>query len=196
MLRNFYVPTKQNPADDPSRAAPLRRALVLPARLRHLVTAERTASTRSCTRHHNNAVLCLEVFSGAGNLSNEMEAQGFGVAAPMETFPSPGIHILGQDLEYDATYTKLLQECSDGLYTYVHFGLVCTTWSSLWRWNKQCTRTTSNPLGDGSNLKEVRANLMTTRICALCKVLVDKGLFFSIENPTVLLFSNPLTCLT
>ena len=137
--------------------------------------------------------MCLVVL---GTPAKKWKHKVFGVVTPMEAFPSPGIHILEQDLEYDATYTKLLQECSDGLYTYVHFGLVCTTWSSLWRWNTQCTRTTSNPLGDGSNLKEVRAILMTTRICALCKVLVDKGLFFSIENPTVLLFSNPLTCLT
>lgn len=133
MLREFYVPTKENPAHDPIRAAPLRRALVLPARLRHLIIAERTASTRSCARHRNKAVLCLEVFSGAGNLSKEMETQGFGVATPMEAFPSPGVHILEQDLEYYATYTKQLQECSDGLYTYVPFGLVCSTWSSLWR---------------------------------------------------------------
>ena len=69
-----------------------------------------------------------------------------------------------------------------GWYQYIHWGIPCSSWSSLARLSGG-TRFQSNPAGDGSRPKEAEANAMADFMCEMCLLLHKQGSDFTIQNP-------------
>ena len=91
----LYINTKHNPSDDPSRDVPLRGPRACPAWARPLVTP--TADTRSLAfvlalgrprqGRPRRLRMCLEVYSGCGQLTRNMQHCGLHVGRPCESHP-------------------------------------------------------------------------------------------------------------
>jgi len=80
-------------------------------------------------------------------------------------------------------FVELLTECLSGWYSYVHFGLPCSWWSSLASLNGGSRRVT---IPDGVRpftKAEHSSFLQLERTCTLCLALHWAGSLFSIENP-------------
>ena len=133
-LSNVKVPTKSNPADDPSRNVPLRLPEHnSPAWLTELLIAEKTKlSWQESIPPALRAF--LEEFSGSGGLSRSMRKQGVPCARPREAFPSRGCsgcstrYVSINDLNDDDTCLYLEEEILNGIYCYIHFGIPCKHW--------------------------------------------------------------------
>ena len=71
------------------------------------------------------------------------------------------------------------------MYLYMHFGLVCKSWSHLNTFNGG-TRTKVHPEGGAKGPilpREQLGNDQATMICRLCMLLHSRGFHFTIENP-------------
>ena len=178
----FWLPSAQNPSDDPSREVPLRKPKVATGVVARLITPGRTADGCSSSGPHNQRWLVLEVFSGCGRLSAKLANAGLGVAPPLEAYPAKGVYVRASDLLDNDTFDKLLREFSSGAYFYVHFGMPCSSYSILQALNGG-TRCSEHPEGDGSLDRENVGNTLARRVARLCRALHDSGCYFSIENP-------------
>ena len=181
-LKLFWVPTKQNPADDPSRNVPLRRPTAVPPHLEHLLRPERSIQKAGCRGPRRADALFLEVFAGSAGLTQAMKKKGFGTHTPYEAYPHRKTYVKEQDIEDDEVFADLKRQIGAGAFWYVHFGLPCSSWSAIQRLNKG-TRRAHIPEGDGSLAREVRGNLLASRVAQLCQLQSKQGLFYSIENP-------------
>ena len=100
----IYCPTKFNPADDPSRAFPLRLPCsLLRATLAPLLRPERTLHTSSASRAASDPRLVLEVFQGAGRLSISFSMAGLGVELGIDAYGAKGRYKESQDLNNHAS---------------------------------------------------------------------------------------------
>ena len=72
-LVQFWLPSADNPADDPSRKVDIRKPCLVSEVARQLPVPERRAHYRSTKRACHQSRYCLEVFAGSGRLSAALE---------------------------------------------------------------------------------------------------------------------------
>ena len=72
-LVQFWLPSADNPADDPSRKVDIRKPCLVSEAARQLLVPERRAHYRSTKRACHQSRYCLEVFAGSGRLSAALE---------------------------------------------------------------------------------------------------------------------------
>ena len=79
---------------------------------------------------------------------------------------------------------KLALEIKAGVYSYIHFGITCSTWGNAGRLNRG-TRRKGRPAGTpGQTLeREKRANVEAQACAFLCELCIAAETYFSIENP-------------
>ena len=182
-LSQFWVPSKENPSDDPSRLAPLRPPdASARSRVEALLRPERTLSSKGESGTHSERAMAKEVFAGCAGLSQALGRAGLGVDTPLEAYPAKNKYVPAHDVENPHVYANLRRQIRSGCFFYIHFGLPCKSWSQLQRMNGG-TRRKSTPAGDGSNPHEERANILARRIALLCRDQHKCGNYFSVENP-------------
>ena len=130
-MAQFWIPSKENPADDPSRHVDLREPEEVRPDLRWLLKAEATSKRETGTKPCAMKSLCRECFAGCGGLTEALKRSRVEVAEPMEAYPKKGMYVATHDLMVPHVLKKLRREIDDGLYGYVHFGIPCSSWSSL-----------------------------------------------------------------
>ena len=69
----------------------------------------------------------------------------------MEAYPSKGIDIAAHDISRPGVILALESNIKAGCFSYIHFGLPCTSWSSMQMMNGGSRRSWI-PEGDGSKL--------------------------------------------
>ena len=178
----FWVDTKSNPADDPSRGVALRKPERCPPDLKHLLLAQRSRRQNVGLGGKAPDGLCLECYAGCGRLSKALESVGFGVAEPMESFPSKGVYVARHDLDDPKIIDGLRDSIRRGVFLYVHFGIPCSSWSTL-RFIGGGSRRANKPEGDLLDQKELRGNQQACVVAELCWLLHVHGGWFSVENP-------------
>ena len=181
-LVEFWMASALNPAEDPSQFVALRQPQVVGDKASRLLLPERTLSNKSVRGSHAIRMLTLEVFSGCGELTAALKAAGFVVSAPMGAYPAKNIYVPEHDLLRPSVVKHLEAMFVEGYFFYVHFGLPCSSFSSLQHWNGG-TRTQANPEGDCLLEREVTGNKLAKVTARLCRILHDAECFFSIENP-------------
>ena len=145
-------PTKFNPADDPSRAVPLRLPCpLLRAARAPLLRPERTRHAASASRAPSDFRLVLDVFQGAGRLLISLGMTGLGVELGIDAYGAKGRYRESQDL----------------MFAYTHFALQCPTWTVL-KCFSNGTRISEKPGGDGSVAAEAEANQLATFVIRCC----------------------------
>ena len=131
-----------------------------------------------------------EIFAGVGRLSKAFERQGWEVGCPIEAYPG-GVYNEAHDVLIPAVAKALRAEAAAG-WGYWHLGLVCSSFSRLNVNLNAGTRTQAAPLGDGTLAREVYGNRLVDFTVSLVRILVSRGSWFSIENPTTsLVWSIP-----
>ncbi len=126
--------------------------------------------------------LCFEVFAGRAGISKALRKRGFGVEKPLEAFPSRGVYVPEADFWLADVYDKLEADILRGVYSYVHFGVPCRTFSALKRLSGGMCRQ-DLPAGDGTVSDEIDANRLVWKVVRLCRALNDGGRLFSIGDP-------------
>ena len=180
-LANFRVDTKDNPADDPSRNAPLRKPESPPEWAEGLLVPESTPlPDAELVPWELRSV--GEVYAGRAGLSLELHRHGLLVEAPLEAFPSKGVYIAWCDIKEPRTRLRLFQKIHSRTLKYLHFGITCTTWGNAGRLNGG-TRRKGAPYGNGSLDREVEANAEMKFVVQLCLAAAEHGCYFTIENP-------------
>ena len=134
-FKQFHVPTKLNPSDDPSRNVALRDRIQGSDLIEKLVTAE-SCRKRDKTQSAGRAdLLCLECFAGAGGLSKALVDSDVDTLPPMEAHPARTVYVKHHDLDDPAVYARIERLIKSGNLFYVHFGVPCKSWSSLQHFN-------------------------------------------------------------
>eukprot|EP00972_Heterocapsa_arctica_P078147 11524756-Heterocapsa_arctica.AAC.1 len=83
----FWIPSKENPSDDPSRHVPLRQPEAVRPDRAWLLKPERTPHRTSNKKQCAKDKLCREWFAGCGGLTRALGRAGLRIAEPMEAFP-------------------------------------------------------------------------------------------------------------
>ena len=180
-LKCFWLESAENPSDDPSRYVALRKQKELSGASERLILpeAQDLRDVAFCRRRRPGLV--LEVFAGRGRLSQAIAAGGLPVDTPIEAYPVEG-YIAQHDLLCEDVFLWLEKVCAAGQYDYVHFGFPPSSFSIIQQLNGG-SRTEADPAGDGTQLSEVKGNLLAMRTSILCRRLHEAGKYFSIENP-------------
>ena len=181
-ITQFWLPSEDNPADDPSRFKEIRAPVIGEEGPSGLLLPERTPSASSTKGPHRQGILFREVFSGCGRLSKAMLEAGLGVDDPMEAYPSRGVYVKAADLTRPAVVKELLRRIRAGCYVYMHFGMLCSSFSIMQMMNNG-TRRSDRPEGDGTRESEEIGNVLAKAVAMLCEALQEVGASFSIENP-------------
>ena len=105
------------------------------------------------------------------------------VGTPYEAYPGKGNYIAEFDLDRQEVFDHLLSLVLAGVYIYIHFGLVRSSFSLLQTLFNGGTRTADRPQGDGSLDREVHGNNQATAVAKLCWAQHRANGWFSIENP-------------
>ena len=180
-LHQAWIGTEVNPADDPSRGAPLRAPVPAPD-LSHWLSAEGEADRDDASRSSARRRLCREIFAGCGRLSAALERAGASVACPMESGAGgTKKYVEADDLGREEVFRRLRREVKRGTYSYLHFGFPRSTFSTL-RCLSVGTRSRAAPEGCGRKDEE-EGNLLLEKVCTLCWEIYRVGGFFSLENP-------------
>ena len=178
----FWLESEDNPADDPSRHAPLRRPVEPSPDLEHLLTPEVPYDPSASGPSVSQKPVCLETFAGCAGLSKALVKAGLPVDTPLEAYPSKGTFIPLHDIGRPKVARRLKQGIDNGEYSYTHFGFPCSSFSSLWGLSGG-TRRKGNEEGDGTDEKEIIGNRLAKVTADLCWRLRRKGGHFSIESP-------------
>jgi hypothetical protein len=176
------VPTDENPGDPPSRGRPLPEPVPCPPQLAELIVPERAAGFPGGAWPRDSEAIGIEAFSGCGGLTRALEKGGLAMAVPIEAWPKNGVYRAEHDLSRIEVAQRLISRIAAGYYRYIHFGLPCTSWSAIQRMNKG-SRRLECPQGDGTVVDEVRANGLAEMVILCCRIQLDLGNYFSIENP-------------
>jgi len=179
-LSNYWLPTDRNPSDHPSRNRPLPPAPKLEASVAARVLLKPPAPASPVVK--GKVKKCVEAYGGCGLLTQSMSDAGLQVDVPYEAYPAPGVYRRDHDLTVRAVIRKLKFEIVSGLIAFIHFGLPCTTWTTLTYINGG-TRRVWLPEGDGSLGRENIGNLQASLCARLCVLVREHGGHFSIENP-------------
>ena len=97
-----------------------------------------------------------EYYGGAGGLTKALNK----IDIPCQCFeahPATG-YDPRFDMELDVVVNKELSAARAHAYRFAHFGITCTTWSTLYKLNGG-TRSRSLPVGTLEDPKELRGNL-------------------------------------
>ena len=122
-----------------------------------------------------------EIFSGKGCLTQLFKDRDvFRVLPPVELFQN-GKPSQKHDIMNDSTFNQLIEDAKKPRQIW-HFGMPCGSFSLMQNMNKG-TRNASKPEGDGSLERERVGNEIANRTCYLCRILLEHGSFFTIENP-------------
>ena len=125
---------------------------------------------------------CVEAYSGSGHLTSAWrKCRKLRVGAPIEAY-QPGGYVAACDLDLLSVQRELLQRIRSREVIYVHFGIPCSSWSSLQRMNGG-SRRKHLPQGSGLLSKEIRGNDQADFVVRACRLLLSMGGYFSIENP-------------
>ena len=184
---NFKLPTGDNPSDDPSRRVPPHARQEPAWWLTQVLGPEPLLPTLKPMLPAELRMF-REGWAGAAGLTEAVARKGLNVGRPMEASPShvePGQlrYLRIFDLTDPDTLAYVEMEINMGLYLAWLFGISCTSWSAAGRLNGG-TRRRDNPDGGPQLLpREVLGNRHASIMVSLCIRLVDKGCFFSIENP-------------
>ena len=122
-----------------------------------------------------------EIFAGTGHLTKTFKARNVvRVQTPFEVLRK-GKYDPSGDILNDAAFNQL---CKDACKPrqYWHFGFPCGSFSLMQNMNKG-TRTSDNPLGDGTLPREIKGNEIMQRALYLYRLLHKHGSFFTLENP-------------
>lgn len=122
-----------------------------------------------------------EIFSGVGHLTGVFHEKGiFRVQPPVEIMEK-GKPRRSHDILDDATFDRL---CKDARAPHQlwHFGFPCGSFSLMQNMNKG-TRTSDEPLGNGTLHREIVGNEVMHRTIHLCRLLHEHGSKFTLENP-------------
>ena len=94
------------------------------------------------------------------------------VDIPIEAYPSKGVYVCRMNLDRPSVVAQLLKEIKSKRYSYMHFGIPCTTWRALNR-TKGGTRRKHCPDGPPERLpRETLGNRQAASIARLCEQLV------------------------
>ena len=178
----FWLESEDNPADDPSRHAPLRRPVEPSPVFQHLLIPELPYDRSASGPCDSTKPLCLETFAGRAGLSKALVKAGLPVDTPLEAYPNKGTYIPLHDIGRPEVASRLKRGIDNGEYSYIHFGLPCSSFSSLRRLSGG-TRRKGREEGDGTSEKEIIGNHLAQVTAELCWRLHRKGGHFSIENP-------------
>ena len=176
----IWLPTKENPSDDPSRFARLRSPKDPAAWLAPLLIAEparsypRRAAPRSAARF-------VEAYAGNGGLTLAVTRRGLRVCTPLEAYPTKNRYVESSDLDRPEVIASLCDDIRRGLVWFVHFGLPCTSWGRANTLNGG-TRRKGFEQGDNTLQRECSGNEQVTKVVNICLLLARHGGFFSIEN--------------
>ena len=122
-----------------------------------------------------------EIFSGKGCLSQVFKDRSrFTVLPPFELLQN-GKPSEKHDILNDRTFNQLIQDAKKPRQIW-HFGMPCGSFSLMQNMNGG-TRNALNPEGDNSLKRERIGNEIASRTCYLCRILLEHGNFFTIENP-------------
>jgi hypothetical protein len=105
-LVQFYLRSKENPADDPSRKVALRVPKAPSPDIAKLLRPHRTLSVKGNKGVHAPHRLCKEIYAGCGNLSKHLEHIGLGVGEPVEAYPN-GLYLRASDLDLEENVKRL-----------------------------------------------------------------------------------------
>ena len=97
-LKLCWISSEENVSCDPSRYVQLRRPQPANSKeVEDLIRPEETRRIKSGKALRNRG-LCLEVFSGCGELSRSLAAKGLEMAPPMDAFPDKHAYEREHDL--------------------------------------------------------------------------------------------------
>ena len=194
-LGNVKVDTKKNPADHPSRFVDLPPPETAPPWLSfHLKSAEQEFV---CPEAIPPDLFCFrEAYAGCAELTRAVRDAGIPCARPLEAFPSrdnteanahsrfsAGRYISVNDLDDESVMYALEVDIKRGLVRWLHFGIPCTSWSSMNTINGG-TRSTAFPDGGVAPLdRECRGNRQAAAVCRLAMLIHSHGGLFTVENP-------------
>jgi len=124
-----------------------------------------------------------ELFAGCAELTRQLHIAGLACRSAMEAFPSRRRYVRVHDLDQLDVFEALLSEVIGGRYSYIHFGVPCSWWSSLSKINHSSRRVTK-PDGVFPLLEvEMKSALQAERVAILCLALDRVGALFTVENP-------------
>ena len=86
------------------------------------------------------------------------------------------------DLELDAVVEEEIRAARAGEIDYAHFGIVCSSWSTLNKINGG-TRSRQKPRGDETLRREIVGNVQHDQMMRLLLVFLALGIGFTVENP-------------
>ena len=124
---------------------------------------------------------CRELYAGKGLLSYILEERGYNVAFPIEGYKDGRLRP-AHNLESRAVHARLLGDVRRQLYSYLHFGIVCTSWGPSSRMSGG-TRRAHCLYGNPPSLRERKGNTQAMHMCSLITALVEAGGYFTVENP-------------
>ena len=158
----IWVPSAENPSDDPSRFVPLRQPRIVNADWLAAGLVPEVVKHSGARGPSQSRRLCLEVFAGYGGLSAALINLNLPVGRPWEAFPSKTTYVQQFDICNDIYFYQLLDDIRQGIYIYIHIATPCTTWGPAARRNG-CSRRPESPEGDGKCMKETLGNMHATR---------------------------------
>ena len=182
VLAHFWLDTKQNPADDPSRRVPVRAPTRATGVAADLARPESNPSRRAKAPLRFSEKLLLEIFAGCAGLSRALIKIGLECGTPFEAYPKKGVYVREHDLLDPAIVSQLLKLIYKKVYACLHFGMPCSSFCRLQHLNGG-TRTTSCPAGDNTLDREILGNNLADIVSLLCRALHDVGCYYSNENP-------------
>ena len=137
-----------------------------------------------------------KAYAGCAELSRAVRDMGIPCARPLEAFPSadntaanasnrfsPGKYTSVKDLNCVDTVMALEIDIRRRLVRWMHFGIPCTSWSSMNTLNKG-TRSTEHTDGGPCPLdRELRGNRQAAVVAKLAMLIHEHGGTFTIESP-------------
>ncbi len=137
LVRSLWVATHVNPADDPSRSVPLRRPTAVLEWASRLVSPQvadhqlGSSSSSACgaSSMGRRAFRARECYGGHGCLTCALNKKR--VQCQSYEAYQKGEYIHGFDIESDAVVEEEIRAARAGEIDYAHFGIVCSSWSTL-----------------------------------------------------------------
>jgi len=151
----------------------------------------------------NPCVHCLphrrfvrEAFAGCAKLSYALLEHGLLVRRPLEAYPRKGLYVRSDDLDRLEVRNCLKREIRSGVYSYLHFGIPCTSWANANRLNRGTGRKHC-PDGSADLLeREAHGYFQAQYVAELCLLCHEYNVLFTSESPrTSVLFDCKAMCL-
>ena len=190
-LYNSFLESAENVSDDPSRFVELRKPKAKEPWMEPLLVPEpvgesaASGSLMKISRSPADVPLQKlwgrELYAGHGLLTKCLRECGLQMASPFECYRD-NVYDGRFDLESDFVHRSLLADAKAGLYSYLHFGIVCTSWGPAGRLSGGHRRLWC-VLGCPDSDREVRGNLQAQHMQELIETLLKVGGYFSVENP-------------